>query len=114
MYNHYLFNVIKFNNSCNSNDEKGNTKIKYMCKLEHKFFNIQLCNILNIINHCGKSGIGQGSQVGQDSTSVGCSNQHGGAQLMANVQWRSVVVVGRVGGLGFGLGVVPFQTPAMT
>lgn len=54
MYNHYLFNVIKFNNSCNSsNDEKGNTKIKYMCKLEHKFFNIQLCNILNIINHCG-------------------------------------------------------------
>lgn len=52
--------------------------------------------------------------MGQDSTSVGCSNQHGGAQLMANVQWRSVVVVGRVGGLGFGLGVVPFQTPAMT
>ena len=45
--------------------------------------------------------------MGQDSTSVGCSNQHGGAQ-------RSVVVVGRVGGLGFGLGVVPFQTPTMT
>ena len=40
--------------------------------------------------------------MGQDSTSVGCSNQHGGAHLMANIiQWRSIVVVGRVGGLGF-------------